>query len=116
MFDAIYFDTFAESYSVFRDFFSEHVISLLSQEGRWSFFNGMGGERQISYDVYQKVVELDLFEAGFDVKWTDFSLPTLKKKNNGKGSVEGTEVPTAIDCLPASLWLDTNELPSPTTP
>jgi type IV protein arginine methyltransferase len=79
-FDAIYFDTFAESYGVFRNFFSEHVISLLAQDGQWSFFNGMGADRQISYDVYQKVVELDLFEAGFDVEWTDVELPNLESE------------------------------------
>ena len=76
-FDAIYFDTFAESYSQFRDFFSEHVIALLEQGGRWSYFNGMGADRQISYDVYQKVVEMDLFESGFDVDWRDIEIPQV---------------------------------------
>ncbi|EEQ31863.1 Arginine N-methyltransferase 2 [Microsporum canis] len=77
MFDAIYYDTFAESYSDFRDFASEHVIALLEPEGRWSFFNGMGADRQISYDVYQKVVEMDMMEAGFDVDWTKVPVPPL---------------------------------------
>ncbi|KIX06006.1 uncharacterized protein Z518_03980 [Rhinocladiella mackenziei CBS 650.93] len=77
VFDAIYFDTFAESYSQFREFFSEQVIGLLNPDGRWSFFNGMGADRQISYDVYQKVLELDLFESGFDVEWKDVDLPKL---------------------------------------
>ncbi|KAJ5964088.1 Arginine N-methyltransferase 2 [Penicillium vulpinum] len=76
-FDAIYYDTFAESYADFRDFFSEQVIGLLEQEGRWGFFNGMGADRQISYDVYQKVAEMDLFEAGFDVKWEEIAVPKL---------------------------------------
>ncbi|KAJ5142612.1 Arginine N-methyltransferase 2 [Penicillium bovifimosum] len=76
-FDAIYYDTFAESYGDFREFFSEQVIGLLEQEGRWGFFNGMGADRQISYDVYQKVAEMDLFEAGFDVKWEDIAVPKL---------------------------------------
>ena|SRR2546423_2575383 len=77
LFDGIYFDTFAESYSQFRDFFSEQVISLLEQNGRWSYFNGMGADRQISYDVYQKVVEMDLFESGFDVEWHEIEIPAL---------------------------------------
>lgn len=77
-FDAIYYDTFAESYADFRDFFSEQVIGLLEQEGgKWGFFNGMGADRQISYDVYQKVAEMDLFEAGFDVDWEDIPVPKL---------------------------------------
>lgn len=76
-FDAIYYDTFAESYADFREFFSEHVIGLLEQDGKWGFFNGMGADRQISYDVYQKVAEMDLFEAGFDVEWEDIPVPKL---------------------------------------
>lgn len=76
-FDAIYYDTFAESYADFRDFFSEQVIGLLEQDGKWGFFNGMGADRQISYDVYQKVAEMDLFEAGFDVEWEDVPVPKL---------------------------------------
>ncbi|KAA8650444.1 hypothetical protein EYZ11_000816 [Aspergillus tanneri] len=82
-FDAIYYDTFAESYSDFREFFSEQVIGLLDQEGKWGFFNGMGADRQISYDVYQKVVEMDLFEAGFDVEWEEIEVPTLEEEWNG---------------------------------
>lgn len=83
VFDAIYFDTFAESYTDFRDFLSEQVIGLLDQDGRWSFFNGMGADRQISYDVYQKVVELDLFESGFDVEWESVDLPKLDAEWEG---------------------------------
>ncbi|KAM5474264.1 Arginine N-methyltransferase 2 [Microsporum audouinii] len=83
MFDAIYYDTFAESYSDFRDFASEHVIALLEPEGRWSFFNGMGADRQISYDVYQKVVEMDMMEAGFDVDWTKVPVPPLNGEWEG---------------------------------
>ncbi|KAF9885023.1 Arginine N-methyltransferase 2 [Aspergillus nanangensis] len=83
MFDAIYYDTFAESYSDFREFFTEQVIGLLEQEGRWSFFNGMGADRQISYDVYQKVVEMDLFEAGFEVEWEEIKVPTLEGEWTG---------------------------------
>jgi len=82
-FDAIYFDTFAESYGQFREFVSENVIGLLTPSGKWSFFNGMGADRQISYDVYQKVVEMDMFESGFDVEWTEIALPPLEKAWEG---------------------------------
>ncbi|KAE8350259.1 S-adenosyl-L-methionine-dependent methyltransferase [Aspergillus coremiiformis] len=83
MFDAIYYDTFAESYADFREFFCEQVIGLLEQEGKWSFFNGMGADRQISYDVYQKVAEMDLFEAGFDVEWEEIEVPKLDDEWDG---------------------------------
>ncbi|PGH06837.1 hypothetical protein AJ80_08110 [Polytolypa hystricis UAMH7299] len=82
-FNAIYYDTFAESYSDFREFFSEQVIGLLDPDGKWGFFNGMGADRQISYDVYQKVVEMDLLEAGFDVDWEDLKVPDLEDEWDG---------------------------------
>lgn len=82
-FDAIYYDTFAESYEDFKEFFTEHVLQLLEQEGKWSFFNGMGADRQISYDVYQKVVEMDFFEAGFDVDWQEVEIPQLDAEWEG---------------------------------
>ncbi|PGH19005.1 arginine N-methyltransferase 2 [Helicocarpus griseus UAMH5409] len=82
-FDAIYYDTFAESYSDFREFFQEQVIGLLDPDGKWGFFNGMGADRQISYDVYQKVVEMDLLEAGFDVDWEEIKVPDLEGEWSG---------------------------------
>lgn len=56
-FDAIYFDTFAEGYEEMREFFSTWVAQLLDTSGRFGFFNGMGADRQIIYDVYSKVIE-----------------------------------------------------------
>ena len=82
-FDAIYFDTYAESYSDFRGFFSEQVIGLLDPAGKFSFFNGLGADRQISYDVYQKVLEMDLFELGFDVDWQELEVPKLTNEWEG---------------------------------
>lgn len=76
-FDAVYYDTFAESYQDFREFFTAQLIGLLEQDGRWGFFNGMGADRQISYDVYQKVVDMDLFEAGFEIDWEGIAVPKL---------------------------------------
>ncbi|KAI9662529.1 MAG: Arginine N-methyltransferase 2 [Bathelium mastoideum] len=82
MFDGIYYDTFAEDYKALKEFFSEHVIGLLDpaggrdgEGGRFSFYNGLGADRQICYDVYTKVSEMDLFEAGFDTKWEDVPVP-----------------------------------------
>lgn len=55
VFDAIYFDTFAEEYKALREFFSEWVVQLLDSEGKFGFFNGMGADREVCYDVYAKV-------------------------------------------------------------
>ena len=77
LFDAIYFDTFAEDYKTLRDFFSDSIIGLLDDGGKWGFFNGLGADRQICYDVYGKVVEMDLFEAGFDTEWESIEVPKI---------------------------------------
>ena len=54
-FDAIYYDTFAEDYKALKIFFSEWVVQLLESEGRFGWYNGLGADRQICYDVYTKV-------------------------------------------------------------
>ncbi|KAL8771888.1 MAG: hypothetical protein Q9209_002826 [Squamulea sp. 1 TL-2023] len=90
LFDAIFFDTFAEPYSALRKFFEDFVIGLLDDGGRWGYFNGLGADRQICYDVYGKVVELNLFEAGFDVEWTGVEVPVDLEE---RGEWEGVKRP-----------------------
>jgi protein arginine N-methyltransferase 2 len=53
--DAIYYDTFAEDYQALKEFFSEWVIQLLDSDGLFGWYNGLGADRQICYDVYTKV-------------------------------------------------------------
>ncbi|KAF8425111.1 S-adenosyl-L-methionine-dependent methyltransferase [Tirmania nivea] len=86
IYDAIYFDTFAEDYCALRDFFTEYVVALLNPEGgRFGFFNGLGADRKISYDVYRKVVEMDLFEAGLETKWEVVKVGDLGKEGEWEG-------------------------------
>ena len=85
MFDAIYFDTYAEDYKALRNFFNDFVLGLLEDGGKWSFFNGLGADRQICYDVYRKVVEMDLFEAGFDTEWETLQVQDLEELDEWKG-------------------------------
>ncbi|KAA8627195.1 Arginine N-methyltransferase 2 [Pyrenophora tritici-repentis] len=92
LFDGIYFDTFAEEYKALREFFTEYVIGLLDpaggsdrEGGKFGFFNGMGADRQIVYDVYNKIVEFDLFEAGFDTEWETIAVPNLDDKGEWEG-------------------------------
>ncbi|MCJ1439106.1 Arginine N-methyltransferase 2 [Xylographa pallens] len=85
LFDAIYFDTFAEDYKNFHKFFEDNVVSLLDDGGRWGFFNGLGADRQICYDVYTKVVEIDLLEAGYDVEWETIAVPDLDRTRQWEG-------------------------------
>ncbi|KAF7951166.1 uncharacterized protein EAE97_002717 [Botrytis byssoidea] len=83
-FDVIYFDTFGESYMELKKFFSEYVIGLLSETGKFSFFNGLGADRRVCYDVYTKVSELDLCDAGLDVDWVDVEVEELGGEGEGE--------------------------------
>jgi protein arginine N-methyltransferase 2 len=85
VFDAIFFDTFAEGYSALREFFSESVVQFLDSEGKFSYFNGLGADRQVCYDVYIKVAEMDLFEAGFDVNWEESKVEDLQERGEWTG-------------------------------
>nr|XP_023908650.1 protein arginine N-methyltransferase 2-like [Quercus suber] len=83
--DGIYYDTYAEDYKDLKEFFAEYVIALLEKDGKFGFYNGLGADRQVCYDVYTKVVELDLFDAGMDVEWTDIAVPDLKSRDEWNG-------------------------------
>jgi protein arginine N-methyltransferase 2 len=85
VFDGIYFDTFAEEYKALKEFFTEYVIGLLDPEGRFGFFNGLGADRQVCYDVYTRVVEMDLFDAGMDTEFEDTRIPDLDEQGEWEG-------------------------------
>ncbi|PKS12041.1 hypothetical protein jhhlp_001337 [Lomentospora prolificans] len=89
MYDAIYFDTFGEDYSQLRRFFTEFVPGLLDYEGRFGFFNGLGADRKICYDVYSAVVEMHLSEAGLDLEWDVIDVDMKGLEEAGKGEWEG---------------------------
>ncbi|KAF4975890.1 hypothetical protein FZEAL_7363 [Fusarium zealandicum] len=89
VYDAIYFDTFGEDYSQLRHFFSEIIIGIMDQEGRFSFFNGLGADRKICYDVYTKVVEMQCADAGLDVEWEESGVDMAGLYQSGKGEWEG---------------------------
>ncbi|UPK98416.1 hypothetical protein LCI18_009351 [Fusarium solani-melongenae] len=89
VYDAIYFDTFGEDYSQLRHFFTECIIGIMDQEGRFSFFNGLGADRKICYDVYTKVVEMQCADAGLDVDWEESDVNMAGLDQAGKGEWEG---------------------------
>ncbi|TLD25523.1 hypothetical protein PspLS_05540 [Pyricularia sp. CBS 133598] len=91
VYDAIYFDTFGEDYSQLRMFFTEFIPGLLDAEGRFGFFNGLGADRRICYDVYINVSEMHLAEAGLDVDWTDVPVDMERMAEAGKGEWEGVK-------------------------
>ncbi|SPO00797.1 probable Arginine N-methyltransferase 2 [Cephalotrichum gorgonifer] len=89
VYDAIYFDTFGEDYSQLKYFFTEFVPGLLDSEGRLGFFNGLGADRRICYDVYTKVAEMHLSDAGLDVDWEVIKVDMKGLEEAGKGEWEG---------------------------
>lgn len=89
LYDAIYFDTFGEDYSQLRMFFTEYVPYLMDMEGRFSFFNGLGADRRICYDVYTKVVEMQCSDAGLDVEWEVSDVDMSALEEAGRGEWEG---------------------------
>ncbi|RFU31318.1 hypothetical protein B7463_g5020, partial [Scytalidium lignicola] len=84
VFDVIYFDTFGEDYSQLKTFFSEFLLGLMDPDGKFGFFNGLGADRRVCYDVYCKVVELDLFDAGLDLEWHDVEVQDLGGEAEGE--------------------------------
>ena len=91
VYDAVYFDTFGEDYSQLRMFFTEYVPGLLDENGRFSFFNGLGADRRICYDVYTKVSEVHLTDAGLDVDWQVIDVDMKNLAEAGQGDWEGVK-------------------------
>ncbi|KAK3939676.1 hypothetical protein QBC46DRAFT_342287 [Diplogelasinospora grovesii] len=89
VYDAIYFDTFGEDYAQLRMFFTEFVPGLLDGQGIFGFFNGLGADRRICYDVYTKVAEMHLADAGLDVEWKVIDVDMKEMAEAGKGEWEG---------------------------
>lgn len=83
--DGIYFDTYAEDYKDLKIFFQDFVIGLLDSKGLFGFYNGLGADRQVCYDVYTRIVEMDLFDSGMDTEWIDIQVPDLESNDEWKG-------------------------------
>ena len=62
-----------------RPSISPHLLffkTLVQQDG----LTQNDTDRQICYDVYGKVLEMDLFEAGFDTEWEILKVPEMGKE------------------------------------
>ncbi|ODV84357.1 hypothetical protein CANARDRAFT_29231 [[Candida] arabinofermentans NRRL YB-2248] len=87
-FDGIYFDTYSEHYTDMLELF-DLLVGLLKPEGTFSFFNGLGADRLICYEVYKQVVELDLENYGLAIKYSELAAPvsTLVENDENDDSV-----------------------------
>lgn len=80
--DGIYYDTFSEHYSDLVEFFDQ-VVALLKPTGIFSFFNGLGADRKVCYDVYKQVVEVDVQDYGMSVEYIPMPVNLDKSTWNG---------------------------------
>jgi protein arginine N-methyltransferase 2 len=76
-YDSIFYDPFGDTYADSRVFFDQVVTASLSMDGKFSFFNGFGADRRISFDVYQQILELDLAELGLSVEYHRLKVPPI---------------------------------------
>lgn len=89
-FNGVYYDTFSEHYhpDMYPNLF-DALVGLLQPEGVISFFNGLGADRKVVYDVYKKVVAYDLADLGLDVTYEEIPMDASEesKKLNGDENV-----------------------------
>ena len=88
-FDGIYYDTFSEHYEDMVEDLFDVVVGLLKPTGTFSFFNGLGADRLVCYEVYKKVVDIDLSNYGLNVEFQSLPAPvtTLEDADNSEDSV-----------------------------
>lgn len=84
-FDGIYYDTFSEHYTDMLDLY-DVVVGLLKPDGCFSFFNGLGADRPLCYDVYNKIVSLDLQDYGLHCQYTTRTVSTDQQWDSVKRS------------------------------
>lgn len=75
-FDGIYYDTFSEHYQDMLDLY-DVIVGLIKPEGVFSFFNGLGADREICYDVYKKIVEIDVATYGMKCDFETIDITTI---------------------------------------
>ncbi|KAG0144929.1 hypothetical protein CROQUDRAFT_79403 [Cronartium quercuum f. sp. fusiforme G11] len=68
-FDAIYWDTFSENYDDLKEVFDRVFNMLSGPNSRFSWFHGLGATSATLYEIYTRIAELDLHEAGFKTIW-----------------------------------------------
>lgn len=92
-FNGIYYDTYSEHYEDMLDLF-DVVVGILKPHGVFSFFNGLGADRQVVYEVYKQLVEMDLANYGLDCKFKEIDVPdsTLRLQGTDKSQSKDKSV------------------------
>lgn len=83
-FDGIYYDTYSEHYEDMLELF-DLIVGLLKPTGIFSFFNGLGADRLVVYEVYKKIVDIDLSNYGLEISFAEIKAPeTTLEENDGE--------------------------------
>ncbi|RUP45146.1 S-adenosyl-L-methionine-dependent methyltransferase [Jimgerdemannia flammicorona] len=93
-FDAIFFDTYGEFYDDLRKFHST-IPNMLSPNGIYSWFNGLGATNQFFHDVYCRISELDLRELGLSTEYVEMATPTADERGVWDGILGTGYLPIA---------------------
>lgn len=71
--DGIYYDTFSEYYKDILELY-DVLCGLIKPQGVFSFFNGLGADRQLCYEVYRKIVSIDVANYGMQCEYTTVNI------------------------------------------
>ncbi|EDO17685.1 hypothetical protein Kpol_1004p62 [Vanderwaltozyma polyspora DSM 70294] len=94
-FDGIYYDTFSEGYEDMIELY-DNIVGLLKPDGIFSFFNGLGGDRQLCYEVYKEIVSIDMKNYGMRCEYRVVPVG-IKSEGNGDKGKGGIEEPNWQD-------------------
>nr|ODN87047.1 arginine N-methyltransferase 2 [Cryptococcus depauperatus CBS 7841] len=84
-FDAIFVDTFAEGYEDLKTFFEILPDILDAENGRFSFWNGLGATNPTIYAVSSSLADLHLQDIGLETEWHDVLIPESQREEVWKG-------------------------------
>lgn len=107
-FDGIYYDTFSEHYQDMLVLF-DYLVGILNFNGTFSYFNGLGADRQVCYDVYKLVAQFNLKDYGLEL---EFENMPVEIKNEEWASIKREYFKLAEYALPVvrfSTQLDEEE-------
>lgn len=80
-FDGIYYDPF-EYWDDMHQFF-DAVVALLNPDGVFSFFHGLGADNQTFYDVYTRILEIELSDFGMTTVFEEMDVQTKDEEWSG---------------------------------
>ncbi|KAJ9076805.1 Arginine N-methyltransferase 2 [Entomophthora muscae] len=78
-YDGIFFDTFGEYYRDMKEF-HEQVPNMLSDDGTYSFFNGLGGDVKLFHDVYCRIAQLHLADLNIETTFSQITIDPSSAK------------------------------------